>query len=207
MQLETTSYAIQQSQWPQTGKHILAQYTDEYVVVYQAYQPEIGLYAAENQCFGGAFSYTRMSWIKPNFLWMMYRCGWGDKSGQEVILAVYLKRSYFDSILASAWPSTNCLGISDEQWKIGLTKSEVRLQWDPDHDPYGKSLPRRAIQLGLRGNRLLPFKGESILRIENISEFVRAQKLILDSNSVEQIITPVELVYPIAEAVRKTLCM
>jgi len=27
-----------------------------------------------------------MSWIKPNFLWMMYRCGWGTKEGQQVTL-------------------------------------------------------------------------------------------------------------------------
>ncbi|WP_141653813.1 DUF4291 family protein, partial [Erwinia billingiae] len=25
------------------------------------------------------FSMTRMTWIKPSFLWMMYRSGWGMK--------------------------------------------------------------------------------------------------------------------------------
>jgi hypothetical protein len=29
-----------------------------------------------------------MTWIKPSFLWMMYRCGWGAKEGQESVLVV-----------------------------------------------------------------------------------------------------------------------
>ena len=32
----------------------------------------------------------------------------------------------------------------------GIEKSDVRLQWDPDHDPFGAHQLRRAIQLGLR---------------------------------------------------------
>jgi hypothetical protein len=38
------------------------------VVVYQAYRPEIGHFAAQHGYFGGSFSLDRMSWIKPNFL-------------------------------------------------------------------------------------------------------------------------------------------
>jgi hypothetical protein len=59
--------------WPESGRHILARYDDETIVVYQAYRAEIGRFAVENGCFGGEFKYSRMSWIKPNFLWMMYR--------------------------------------------------------------------------------------------------------------------------------------
>jgi Domain of unknown function (DUF4291) len=43
-----------------------------------------------------------MTWIKPNFLWMMYRSGWGRKEGQEVTLAIRIKRSAFDEILSQA---------------------------------------------------------------------------------------------------------
>jgi hypothetical protein len=35
--------------WPKTGKHILAQYTDESIVVYQAFTKLIADYAVENQ--------------------------------------------------------------------------------------------------------------------------------------------------------------
>lgn len=37
-----------------------------------------------------------MTWIKPSFLWMMYRCGWGTKEGQETVLAVDISRRGFD---------------------------------------------------------------------------------------------------------------
>ncbi|MBQ1688320.1 MAG: DUF4291 family protein [Lachnospiraceae bacterium] len=35
--------------------------------------------AVAKGAFGSHFSMNRMSWIKPSFLWMMYRCGWGTK--------------------------------------------------------------------------------------------------------------------------------
>ena len=45
--------------------------------MYQAFKPEIGQYAVAHQRFTGCPDYnsTRMTWIKTNFLWMMFRCG------------------------------------------------------------------------------------------------------------------------------------
>lgn len=43
-----------------------------------------------------------MSWIKTNFLWMMYRCGWCTKKNQERVLAVRITREGFDTILSKA---------------------------------------------------------------------------------------------------------
>ena len=95
--------------------------------------------------FGGdRFSYNRMSWIKTNFLWMMYRCRWCTKTNQERVLAVRLTREGFDRILSKA------LTGKDEKEKGLRTRTEVRLQWDPDHAPSGLPEKRRAIQLGLR---------------------------------------------------------
>lgn len=93
MKLKTQPYLEQREIWPQSGRHILAQYDDDTVVVYQAYNSAIGHFAARNGNFGGDFKMSRMSWIKPNFLWMMYRSGWGTKPDQEVTLAVRLRRS------------------------------------------------------------------------------------------------------------------
>src|SRR5215475_10258164 len=106
MKLNVVPYLEQLDRWPKFGRHILAQFDDEAVVVYQAYRPQIGRFAAEHGYFGGAFSLDRMSWIKPNFLWMMYRSGWGTKEGQEIILAIWLRRSAFAAILKEAVHST-----------------------------------------------------------------------------------------------------
>lgn len=119
-----------------------------------------------------------MSWVKPNFLWMMYRCGWGTKADQEITLAVRIKRAFFDAALAAAVPSSfGASGTTDnEQWKRDVAASQVRLQWDPDHDRSGGKCERRAIQLGLRGEMLRQYAREAILEIEDISEFVAAQR-------------------------------
>ena len=104
--LITESYSEQLKIWPATGQHIMAQFDDGTIIVYQAYRPAIGRYAVQYGRFGGDFSFSRMSWIKPNFLWMMYRSGWGTKPDQEVTLALRVRRKFFDSLLAQAVPST-----------------------------------------------------------------------------------------------------
>src|SRR5687767_1359549 len=73
MNLIAESYLAQAARWPKSGRHILAQYQAETMVVYQAFSPLAGRFAAEHGYFGDGFSLNRMSWIKPNFLWMMYR--------------------------------------------------------------------------------------------------------------------------------------
>ena len=52
---------------------------------------------------GGEFKFERMSWIKTNFLWMMYRCGWASKKNQERVLAITISREGFEEILANAY--------------------------------------------------------------------------------------------------------
>jgi|GEM_PF-5699984 len=58
-------YREQQARWPAEGQSILAHYDEASVIVYQAYRPAIGHYAARHGRFGGEFSFNRMSWIKP----------------------------------------------------------------------------------------------------------------------------------------------
>jgi hypothetical protein len=201
--LRTEPYLEQAARWPQSGRHVLAQFDDESVVVYQAYRPSIGQYAAEHGHFGGPdFSLSRMSWIKPNFLWMMYRCGWAAKDGQEVVLAIWLRREAFDKILAQAVPSSfDPLDYATRKaWEDAVASSHVRLQWDPDHDPSGRPVERRAVQLGLRGDVLQKFSREWIVKIENISPFVREQHVIYQRDGAKVLVTPSEDVYPVRGA-------
>ena len=206
MKLIIEPYLTQVSRWPQTGRHILAQYDDDSMIVYQAYRPEIGHFAASHGYFGGEFSRNRMSWIKPNFLWMMYRSEWGTKPGQEVILAVKIKRSAFDEILANAVHSSYQpdLYSTEAQWKQAVKRSSVRLQWDPDHHPSGAKLERRAIQLGLRGEVLSSYAREWIIDIEDISEFVQQQHR-YKGGDWTNLLTPCECVYPVNPDIAKKL--
>ncbi len=203
MNLSTCLYQDQQGRWPQTGRHILAQFDAEKVVVYQAFRPKIGQYAAHHGCcFGDNFSLSRMSWIKPNFLWMMYRSGWATKENQETILAVSLKRTAFDAILEQAVASAYDpeLHPNYAEWQNALVRSEVRLQWDPDHAPDGaKKFERRAIQLGLRGSALAQYASDWIVNIEDITPFVTEQHRHVQSGNLSLLQTPCEAVYPVSE--------
>lgn len=194
MNIELKKYNQQIAEWPKSGYHIMAQYDDEKIIVYQSYQKDIGEFAAKNQFFGGNFSLDRMTWIKPNFLWMMYRNGWGTKEGQEVVLAIHLKMSAFKEYLQNAvYSSYNAsLEISYEEWQKKVKTSSVRLQWDPDHGPYGNKLERRAIQIGLRDNFIKSFAKDDILLIEDISDFVKEQHYFVRNKQLENLIVPAE---------------
>ena len=202
MRLRTESYLEQVKRWPKSGRHILAQSDTNEIVVYQAYRPAIGHFAAEHQYFGGEFSFTRMSWIKPNFLWMMYRSGWGTKDGQEVTLAVRLTRPGFNEILRRAVHSAHVPEVygTEDNWKPCLKESNVRLQWDPDHDPFGTKQERRAIQLGLSGEVLRQYAKDWILGIEDISEFVAQQRILVEREAISELATPVETEYLVGDS-------
>ncbi len=202
MNLQLEPYLQQVERWPAEGRHILAQFDDDSIVVYQAYRRQIGHFAAKHGYFGGDFKLSRMSWIKPNFLWMMYRSGWGKKEGQEVVLAVRIKRAAFDLILSQAVHSTYVREVySDQQaWKRALANSDIRLQFDPDHDPFGKPLERRAIQLGLRGEVLAKYAREWIVEIEDVSDFVQQQHQHVERRELSGLQTPREEAYPVADA-------
>ena len=197
MPLVYEPYAEQVKVWPKDGRHILAQYDDETVVVYQAYNAAIGRYAVERGRFGGDFSFARMSWVKPNFLWMMYRCGWGTKENQEVTLALRLRRTFFDALLADAVPSSwdRDLFATSDEWSRAVGRSAVRLQWDPDHHPSGAKLDRRAIQLGIRGATLEAFGTTELLEVIDLTDFVAEQREVLSSRGVASLQTPRERVY------------
>ncbi|MBX7221739.1 MAG: DUF4291 domain-containing protein [Blastocatellia bacterium] len=197
MKLRTEPYQKQVERWPGTGRQILAHHDETSIVVYQAYRPAIGHFAARNGYFGGEFSLGRMSWIKPNFLWMMYRSGWGTKEGQEVILAVHLKRSAFDEMVGQAVHSTFIPALygSEADWQKKLKHSEVRVQWDPDHNPSGQKLERKALQLGLRGTVLTRYAREWIVEIEDISDFVATQRPYALKTGWADLVTPCETLY------------
>jgi len=208
MHLPIERYVEQVSRWPAEGRHILAHHDAETIIVYQAYRPSIGEHAITHGVFGNGFSYARMSWIKPNFLWMMYRSDWGTKEGQETTLGLRLRQEFFDRILAQAVASS--LDQSDhtsrEVWEAAVETSQVRLQWDPDHDPHGNAVARRAIQLGLRGAVLEDFGKRELLEVIDMTAFVAEQRELMSRAGLGELRTPVERVYvPGAEAIARRL--
>lgn len=206
---KTGNYSELALDWPTEGRHILAQFDSESVIVYQAYCTSIAQAAlAGNKLGGGGFSFDRMSWIKPNFLWMMYRSGWGTKPDQEVTLALRIRREFFDGLLACCVSSTFQPDIHDTKsgWMDAVRRSEVRIQWDPDHDPAGSGLARRALQLGLRGETLRRLASAAMVSISDVSEFVSRQRAAAASGGWDDLLVADEAVYPVEpERVRRRL--
>jgi len=198
MTIRTESYSAAQESLPIAGQYVIGHQTDDEIVVYQAYKPAIADYAVRHQQFGGSeYGYGRMSWIKPNFLWMMYRCGWAGKVNQERVLALWIKKSVLEGILAeAALTSFDAAYYADQdQWRKELEEKKVRLQWDPDHDPFGTKLNRRAIQLGLKGEVLERFGKQQLLSVEDITDFVLEQKEHVDARRLDLLQVPVERVW------------
>jgi len=195
--LITEPYLSQAQIWLTQDRHILAQYDDATVIVYQVYNPAIGHYAVAQQRLGGEFDYGRMSWIKTNFLWLMHRSGWGTKDNQQVILALRLRREFFEALLAQAVPTSweRNQFTTQEAWANAVRRSPVRVQWDPDYDPWGHPLQRRAIQIGLKGTVLGVFGQRELLEVLDISAFLAEQRVRLTKPDETLLLTPRERVY------------
>jgi len=166
-------------------RKIYAKYDDKTIRVYQAYNNKIADEAIKLGTFGEHFSLTRMTWIKPSFLWMMYRCGWAEKENQERVLAIDIKREAFDEIVKNSVISSykSNLGITEDEWKEEVKNSLVRCQWDPERDIYGKPIGRRSIQLGIRGEAVVKYVNEWIVKITDITDDVKRIKKSIESSS------------------------
>lgn len=143
----------------------------------------------------------RMTWIKPSFLWMMYRCGWAEKENQKRILAIDIKRSVFDYIVQNAVISTydEDMGISFSEWKERIKWSEIRCQWDPERDLSGNPLEYRSIQLGLRGQAAYSYVHDWIIKIEDITDYVKELNVKRNSSTDIRQLLPQEKVYHISD--------
>jgi len=187
----------------QQPRVILASYSDTTIRVYQAYNDSIADSAIANGSFvSPPFKLTRMTWIKPSFLWMMYRSGWGDKdSGQSRILAIDMSRDGFEWALSHSSLATNSYGFfsSEKEFKEHLRSQPVRVQWDPDRDLFLNALPRRAIQIGLSGEAVERYVGDWIVELTDITSECRDIKQLVDRNQLDEAQThlPAETPYPL----------
>ncbi|MGW1228181.1 DUF4291 domain-containing protein [Streptomyces sp. NPDC001515] len=154
---------------------IRALHTATTLTVYQAYRPSLGLPAARDGRFPAAWKRDRMTWIKPSFLWMMYRCGWAEKEGQETVLAVEITREGFDWALAHAELSHHVSGVHPDRasWQRALRTAPARVQWDPERDLRLDRLPYRSLQLGLSGEAARRYADEWTVSIRDVTPLAK----------------------------------
>jgi hypothetical protein len=184
-------------------REIRAAYGPDSVRVYQAYSDEIADAALRRGTFvSPPFKRERMTWIKPSFLWMMYRAGWGFKdAGQKRILAIDVSRDGFDWALAHANLShyDAALPYSELEWRDRSRSTDIVIQWDPERDLALQPLPFRAIQIGLRGEAVRRYVDEWIVGITDVTSVAHDIHRLVQSGdrAAAQRLLPGEAPYPV----------
>lgn len=190
-------------------REIRADYDRDTIVVYQAYPPAIAEPAIAAQRFVAPFSLSRMTWIKPSFLWLMHRSNWGQKAGQERTLGVRLHRAGWERALelgVLTSPERAVFRTADE-WARQFRDAVVHVQWDPERDLRGGSLNHDSIQVGLGRSIIGEFVSTWVRSIEDLTPRVAKMRAQLRSGHADQArrLVPPERVYPVAPDVARRL--
>lgn len=189
-------------------RQVRAAFDDTTIVVYQAYPHAIADAALATGRFVPPFKRERMTWIKPSFLWMMYRSGWATKPGQERVLAVRVTRAGFEEALAASCLSHFDRSVYDNAaaWTTRKRQSEVRVQWDPERTSFGGPLPHRSLQVGLSGSAVIAYIDRWIVGIDDVTEQVRHLHGLLRSgpDAVAAMLPP-ESAYPLPDDVAQVI--
>ena len=192
-------------------REIRAEYDRESITVYQAYREEIALPAIQQQRFVPPFSLNRMTWIKPSFLWMMERCGWGQKPGQEYVLAVRITRQGWEEALAQAVLTSFEKQVyrDAEEWEAQKERALVHVQWDPERSLHGQKLAYRSIQVGLSRHISERYVNEWTREIRNITPLVKKINALRKAGETTKArnLLPHERVYPLPPDLARRLGM
>ncbi|MFE0136786.1 DUF4291 domain-containing protein [Streptomyces sp. NPDC059037] len=169
------------------------------IVVYQAYAPAIADAALRAGRFVAPFSFYRMTWIKPSFLWLMHRSNWARKSGQERILAVRMTREGWEEALSRA-----VLTTADP---AAVAQADVHVQWDPERSPRGGALNRYSIQVGIGRHMIRTFNDDWIVSLTDLTPQVRKAAVLVQTGRAAkaQRLFPAERAYPLPRTLEDRL--
>lgn len=170
------------------------------MTVYQAYNPALGEYATTHGRFPDTYNRARMTWIKPSFLWMMYRSGWATKHRQERVLAIEITRAGLEWALANAALSHHQPDVHDSRadWAATLRRP-VRVQWDPERSLTMRPLPYRSLQVGLSGEAVNRYVDSWIVGITDATSLARRVHALVSAGSLDEAtaLVPAERPYPL----------
>ncbi|MEV0536637.1 DUF4291 domain-containing protein [Kitasatospora sp. NPDC050463] len=178
---------------------IRADYDAHTIVVYQAYTPAIADAAMHAGRFVAPFSFHRMTWIKPSFMWLMHRSNWARKPGQERVLAVRMTREGWEEALSQA-----VLTTADP---AAVSQAAVHVQWDPERSPRGAALNHYSIQVGIGRHLIRTFTDEWIVSLTDLTPQVRkAASLVQTGHAAKaQRLFPTERAYPLPRPLENRL--
>ncbi|CAA6811357.1 MAG: Unknown protein [uncultured Sulfurovum sp.] len=188
-------------------KEIRATYKDNTIRIYQAYSDAIAdSTLAHGKFMSPPFKTERMTWIKPSFLWMMYRAGWGKKDdNQKRILALDISIEGFDWALEHSLMSNHFSQYTKEEWIKLKETTPVRIQWDPERDLFFKPLTYRSIQIGLSNEAVPLYVNEWIKNITEVTNLASQIHSLIQKNKIKEakLLLPKEIPYIPSEKIQK----
>ncbi|MES2460529.1 MAG: DUF4291 domain-containing protein [Armatimonadota bacterium] len=195
----------------QANYEIRAKYDDYSIVVYQAFSDAIADAALASGMFVTPFSYNRMTWVKPSFLWLMERSNWGAKPGQERTLAIRICRSGWDEALALGVLTHPIPKIHKtvEDWNRLFEAATVHVQWDPERDLRGVTQSNYSIQVGISRHLIERYVNEWVLEITDLTADVRKMRNLIRAGRAGQAksFLPPERIYPVSPETAKRIGM
>ena len=190
---------------------IRALFDAQTLTVFQAYSPQIALPALGAQKFVAPFSFGRMTWIKPSFLWLMERSTWGRKAGQEQILAVKISRDGWEKALSLGVTTSFEAKIhrDSQNWRDQFEAATVHVQWDPERSIRGADLGFNSIQVGISRHLIREFNDDWLVEIEDLTPLARKIRALMDAGKIENArrLLPVERIYKVENEVARRLDM
>ncbi|CAM9271014.1 unnamed protein product [Ectocarpus sp. 12 AP-2014] len=106
LKLQMELFSEAKGHWAAPYRQVFCQHDKDTVVLFRACCEHLGPHATATQCFRGSPCYekdrTRMMWFDTSFLVSMRKSEWGTKKGREVVLAIWVKRSFIEDCFGMA---------------------------------------------------------------------------------------------------------
>jgi hypothetical protein len=190
-------------------QEIRANFDKRTITIYQAYNKDIAIPAIKNNKFNKPFSFNRMTWIKPSYLWLMERSNWGTKPNQNYILAIKIKRESWEKALSLGvltHPDENVY-LDGFEWDSQFKKAKVHIQWDPERTITGTKLNQRTIQVGISKELIEEFNNTWIDEIIDLTPLTKKINELRKSGKFDQAkrLLPKEQVYKLNDEIGKRI--
>lgn len=188
-------------------QEIRAEYDKETITVYQAYNKNIALTAIANQRFKSPFSFQRMTWIKPSYLWLMERSNWGRKPNQDYILAIKIKRTGFEKALSLGLLThpDKLIYANGNEWEHLFEQAPVHIQWDPERTLKGAKLREGSIQVGISRHLIEEYNNDWICEIIDLTTLTKKIYALKCAGKYKEAkrLLPNERIYPLNDDIAK----
>ncbi|AXT56036.1 DUF4291 domain-containing protein [Aquimarina sp. AD1] len=190
-------------------QEIRADYDRETITMYQAYGKSIALPAIKNNKFESPFSFNRMTWIKPSYLWLMERSNWGTKSNQEYILGIKINKASWEKALSMGvlTDPDKTIYKSGALWDKEFRNAKVHIQWDPERTLKGAKMQIRSIQVGIGRDLIKEYNEEWIQEINDLTPLTKKIRLLLKDGKYKEAkrLVPGEKTYEVPDDTKRRI--